>query len=395
MFEKLKKTCKVSSLHYKSYATTATIPARDWNCISKDHFFLSLTYLRAIEDSLSRTIDFKYLIFYSEKTPVAIAATQLLKFNTTEITLAEFPFTISETLGNKIIQNLDVSVLVCGSLFSCGEHGFAFSDQITAKDAYGLLAKTLRELRKNESEDKPSFLLLKEFWPASTIESDALLNQKFRPVHIDVNMVLSMQASWHSFEEYLASMKTKFRTRAKKVLSSSEELEVKDFTHHTIAEHKDQINKLYLSVIENADFKVAQLSADTFRIVKEALGDTYVFKGYFLKGELVGFSTAFILNDAIEANHIGVNYSYNVSHAIYQRMLYDYVDLAIKKQVKSLRLGRTAELIKSSVGAEAVEMRLYVRHGNTISNKLLKPMVSLVQPSAYEIRTPFKKQART
>ncbi|WP_062057594.1 hypothetical protein [Aquimarina longa] len=102
--------------------------------------------------------------------------------------------------------------------------------------------------------------------------------------------------------------------------------------------------------------------------------------------------TSFVLDSAIDSNHIGIDYSYNTSHPIYQKMLYDYVDLAITKKVQELRLGRTAEIIKSSLGAKPVEMKLYVQHRNLISNALLKPLVELISLSEYEIRTPFKFQ---
>jgi len=95
---------------------------------------------------------------------------------------------------------------------------------------------------------------------------------------------------------------------------------------------------------------------------------------------LVGFTTSFILNNAVEANHIGIDYAYNKSHDIYP------------KKVTELRLGRTAEIIKSCVGAKPVEMKLYIRHGNSISNQLLKPFIELISPSAYEVRNPFKLQ---
>ena len=62
-------------------------------------------------------------------------------------------------------------------------------------------------------------------------------------------------------------------------------------------------------------------------------------------------------------------------------------------KVKELRLGRTAEIIKSCVGAKPVDMKLYIRHGNSISNKILKPLAEFISPSAYEVRNPFKLQA--
>jgi hypothetical protein len=71
-------------------------------------------------------------------------------------------------------------------------------------------------------------------------------------------------------------------------------------------------------------------------------------------------------------------------------MLYDFVELAISKKARELRLGRTAEEIKSSIGAEPINMKLYVKHGNKISNKLLKPIIESIAPGEFELRRPFK-----
>ena len=83
-------------------------------------------------------------------------------------------------------------------------------------------------------------------------------------------------------------------------------------------------------------------------------------------------------------------YDLNHKHAIYQRMLYDYVSLAIENKSTELRFGRTAEEIKSTIGAEPVAMSLYIRHKNHITNKILKPIFASIKPSEFELRRPFK-----
>ncbi len=394
MLEKIKNRCKAKSLHYDSYTHIDDIPIDDWNSIhSKNNLFLSLAYLKTLEDTLHENIKFRYIIFYDKKTPVALAAAQLIKFNSTQLKYHEFPCKISDTIKNILFKNLEVRVLVCGNLFSCGEHGFVYDpERINAKDAFDSLSIALRDIRKSENSNKPSFILLKEFWPQSFNNSDHIKEHDFREFTIDVNMVLDISKDWHTFEDYLSSMRTKFRTRAKKVFKNSKKIVVKDFDDNDIQTYTKEINKLYLSVIEKADFKIGKLNASTFKQLKQTLQDSFVFKGYFLDQKLVGFTTSFILGEVIEANHIGIDYTYNKEHDIYQKMLYDYVALAISNKTKELRLGRTAEIIKSCVGAKPVEMKLYVRHGNSVSNTILKPLVELISPSEYEVRNPFKLQ---
>ncbi len=382
----------IAPLKYTFYTNTKDIPAIDWSFINlKNNIFLSLPYLKALEDTLSETIQFRYILFYQDKTPVGFATAQLIKFNPSLLNFQEFPCKISDTIKKKLINNIDVKVLVCGNMFSCGEHGFVYNtSQVSSKLAFKSLSDALREIRKSENSTKPSFILLKEFWPDSYDHSDYIKEFDFREFKIDVNMVLQLDPKWTTFEDYINSMRTKFRTRTKKVLKKSKDVAVKNFTAEDIATYTDQIDRLYLSVIDKADFKIGKLNASTFKSLKDTLQETFIFKGYFIEQKLVGFMTAFFTDNLIDANHIGIDYDYNKSHAIYQKMLYDYVDLAITKNADELRLGRTAEIIKSCVGAKPVEMKLYVRHGNSISNTLLKPLIELISPSEYEIRNPFK-----
>ena len=71
-------------------------------------------------------------------------------------------------------------------------------------------------------------------------------------------------------------------------------------------------------------------------------------------------------------------------------MLYDYVKEAIENSSKKLLLGRTASEIKSTVGAEALELTCYIRHRNPLSNRIIKPFVDFLKPSEWIPRNPFK-----
>ncbi|GGX16105.1 hypothetical protein [Aquimarina muelleri] len=396
MVHKLNNKYKNIPLRYVFYNHINDIPNINWDLVNpKKNIFLSLSYLKTLERTLSETISFRYILFYDKNTPVGFATTQLIKFNPEQLKLQGFPCRISDTIKNTLLKNTEVGVLICGNLFSCGEHGFVYnSNLVSSRMIYDSLSNALKEIRKSKNSNKPSFILLKEFWPTSFSQSDYSKKHDFREFKIDVNMVLKIHSDWHTFEDYLTSLKTKFRTRAKNVFKKSENIIIKDFTSEDISTYKNEINILYLSVIEKADFKIEKLNASTFKSLKKELKDSFIFTGYFLEQKLVGFTTSFIQDNTIEANHIGIDYNYNTKYAIYQKMLYNYVTLAISKNAEELRLGRTAETIKSSVGAKPVDMKLYVRHGNSISNTLLKPLIELISPNEYEIRNPFKLQSK-
>lgn len=72
-------------------------------------------------------------------------------------------------------------------------------------------------------------------------------------------------------------------------------------------------------------------------------------------------------------------------------MLYDYIKIAIENNLTTLNFGRTASEIKSSVGAIPQDLTMYLRHKKSITNKLVKLLLTKVQPTPFRQNFPFKK----
>jgi len=124
--------------------------------------------------------------------------------------------------------------------------------------------------------------------------------------------------------------------------------------------------------------------------MKKVLGEKFNFVGYYHEQKLIGFRSTFILENEIEAHFVGLNYSINKELELYQNILYDYVKDSLDKKAKHLFLGRTAAEIKSTLGAEAIELTCYIRHRNPLSNRIIKPFVDFLKPSEWIPRNPFK-----
>jgi hypothetical protein len=364
-----------------------------WNrVVYTNNIYLSPEYLQALERSMQGTMDFRYMLVYDkDNQPVAAAAVQLLNFSGTSSPYRDLLNKAGVKVKYKLPESLDIKVVVCGNIFSCGENGFAFSDSINAEEAYTILGRGLDVLRKKEEKSGGvSFVLLKEFWPQTFTDSDVLKGEHFRDFMIDVNMVLKIDQRWSTLEDYFDSMNAKFRTKANGVFKKSKVLTVADLSKEEIETHKTRIEELHAFVVDKADFNVKTIGVDAFVNFKKALGSDFIFKGYFLEKKLIGFTSAFVFNGIADANFVGIDYNFNHDYALYPRMLYDLVELGISRKCTELRLGRTAEEIKSSLGAEPVNMKLYIKHGNRISNSLLKPIIDSIAPSKFELRKPFK-----
>ena len=391
MIENQNTTVQIGT-NRKIVGSVKDLPQDDWNKVAENrNVYLSLGYLSALESALEEKMQFRYAISYSDSgEPVLIAVYQLVVFVDKRRQYSSDLCKLSYHIHKKIADVFTINVLVCGNVFCDGENGF-LSREITNNQAMDEVAAITESLKTEKSiKEKSSITLFKEFWPDSAPYSDRLKNLQYRDFMVDVNMVLNFHESWNTMDDYLASMKTKFRTRAKSTYFKSEVLEIKDLSAREIEENAERIEVLFGNVLEKSEFSFGQLNAQAFVNFKENLADKFSFRGAWLKDELVGFSTAFYNGDVVEANFVGLDYNCNKEFAVYQRFLYDYVGQGLNRNMKELHLGRTAELVKSQIGAMPINMKLYAKHRKSVSNLLLRPIIQSISPSEFELRIPFK-----
>ncbi len=361
-----------------------------WNTVTKnDNIYLSYSYLAALEEIMNREMDFYYSISYDfENKPVLAASFQVVLFSDKKKRKNTFQDKYC-LVKNKL---LSFNILVCGNVFSDGENGFIYGNEISKKEAIIELTAITEEIKiiSKKTNKKLPVVLFKEFWAKEDTYTKSFKKQSFREFMIDVNMVLPIHESWNSLDDYLFSLKTKYRTRANSVFKKSEDLVIKNLSADEIVTYNSEVKTLFNNVVDNASFSLGALNTMAFAKFKEALKEQFNFKAAFLEDKMVGFCTSFFHNNILEANYVGIDYTYNQDKAIYQRLLYEYVEIALELNATELQLGRTSELIKSAIGAVPENMKLYAKHKSTIPNLLLKPAFHFISPSKFELRQPFK-----
>ncbi|MDC1395134.1 GNAT family N-acetyltransferase [Bacteroidia bacterium] len=383
----------VQTLETIIYDTFDDINFDHWNGVIQNHnTYLNLPYLKALETGLPHC-GFKYILFYdSLKQPQGVGYCQIIKITAAEIDTEALIQKLGGMLPKSIVNSIDMRILICGNAFASGENGFYFKEKVPISDGLSVLNDAIEEIhaREKKADKKIAITLIKEFWPESFNNIAFLKERGCNEINIDVNMILTLDDSWKTFEDYLGAMNSKFRTKAKQVFKKSSDLTIVDFDVATIVERLNQIDELYNTIVDQASFSFGRLNAQTLLNVKKALGDNFLFKGYYLDDKLIGFSTATAFGDILDGNFIGLDYDYNQQYAVYQRMLYDFAAHAFQIGARQIKIGRTAEEIKSGIGAMPVEMKFYAKHRNKVTNALLRPFISNLKPSEFNLRKPFK-----
>ncbi|MFY0643246.1 MAG: GNAT family N-acetyltransferase [Bacteroidia bacterium] len=378
---------------YNISDSIALVNADDWNVLVQDeNIYLSHAYLRSLENSVEG-LEYRYALIYNQELkPVMAAYFQVVDVDNLDEYYKKFLLQYAnESVLDKILPSVGLQLIICGNLFICGENGYSFDESIDLEKANDLLAKAFDRVSKAiTSKGKTSLMLIKELYPENDPSMNAFSEDKFHPFHIDCNMVLNLQEDWNSMEDYYGSMTSKFRTKANKIMRSSADLRIREFNASDIRAHAAIVDQLHQNVVDKADFSLGELNSLSFAALKENLLDAFSFMAYFYKDELIGFSVGLIGKGVLDAAHVGINYEFNTTKSLYQRMLHDFVRLAIERNITQVRFGRTAEQLKSTLGAIPVNMRLYIKHRNHMVNHLLGGLIEGIKPSRFELRKPFK-----
>ena len=213
-------------------------------------------------------------------------------------------------------------------------------------------------------------------------------------MHVEPNLIIALDPNWQTFEDYKKALKSKYRVKVNKADSTSVSLTSRLFNEDDFANHKQELQELYENTIANANFNAQVLNLDTYIKLRSIYNQDFIVKAYFLEDKLVGFLSALTNNNHLDAHFIGLNYDLNKTHAIYPRILNDYVRLGIEKRASHINLGRTASEIKTTIGAEPINLTCYIRHRRSFINNLIQPMINNVKIKDFKRHYPFKGQKK-
>ena len=355
---------------------------------SEGNIYFSKPFLKAFETS-NPQIEFKYIsISDVDKNTVALALVQVIRLNVEGMlkNIKVAPF-VRKGLG-LLFCNEYIKIMFCGNVFLSGEHGISTAENSSKKDIYSEIGTALDAVAANT---KPMHaIFIKDFQLASLVHTQSFLNFGYSEIKVEPNMIIQLKPEWKNFEEYKNILKSKYRVKANKADSKSSILETRLFSSKDLETYKHELQALYQNTIDKASFNAQVLNLDTYSHLSASLKDNFIVKGYFLENRLVGFLTALVNDNKLDAHFIGLDYELNKSHAIYPRILNDYIRIGIEKQVDSINLGRTASEIKSTIGANPIELSCYIKHKNPFLNSLIKPFLRRIKIKEFKQHSPFK-----
>lgn len=370
------------------YHSVSAIESTIWNTLDcKHNIYFCQEFLEAFEVS-NPNIDFKYIVVKDHDTPVALATIQTISLGV-DVILKNIK--LKAWLKRRIHAMFcrdHINIMFCGNIFLSGEHGIFIAKTIEKKQVADAISKAIKRLAK---QTKPLHaIFIKDFVDTSRKWTDQFERHGFTAMHVEPNMIIHLDEQWTTFEDYKNALKSKYRVKVNKADSKSAALEAKLFCEEDFATYKDELQQLYENTIANANFNAQVLNLNTYIKLRATYKEDFIVKAYFLEGELVGFLTALANNNHLDAHFIGLNYDLNKAHAIYPRILNDYIRIGIEKQVSHINFGRTASEIKTTVGAVPTELTCYIKHKRPFINQMIRPFIKRITLKDFKQHTPFK-----
>jgi predicted N-acyltransferase len=377
---------------------------KDWDAAAPpDNVFLQRNYLSILEANPPQGMRFAYLVFYQQEQPVGVALCQIKYFkgddNIADLNAAPskdpcFFNGLARWFKRWVAGKTAADILICGNMLLTGEHGYYFDYQkISPEKAAAALEGALDEVVHQMGREgvKMPVILVKDLAPTRQAERQHLLDKGFTEFDIQPNMVLDL--GFQRFEDYLAAMSTKYRTRAKRALKRLEGVEKREMSLLDVQRELPRIYALYRDVAKNAGFNMVDLNEYYLLALKRDFGQYFRMFGYYQDGQLLAFYTTIQNHHEMEAHFLGYEKAQNHELQLYLNCLYDIVRGGIEACCHSVVFARTALEIKSSVGATPRQLWCYLRHQNSLVNTFTGTLLDYLKPvEEWVPRHPFKEE---
>ncbi|HYO62432.1 MAG TPA: GNAT family N-acetyltransferase [Pyrinomonadaceae bacterium] len=365
------------------------LDAARWDALTgQDSLFLSRPYLRVLEEAGPENMRQRYALVFRGREAVAAVAAQCVTVSAARVRKLPKHEKVAAPL-----ERLEERMLVCGNLLSWGMHGVAFARGEDPAAVWPAVAEALYRLRRADKlSGDADFVMVKDITDEHADAAAALSKFSYRPLETDPDMVLEISPRWRTYEDYLASLNSRYRKTArqfdKEVAAAGCALE--EFGPAEVVRHGAEFHELYMQTHRNARLRLVTLRPEFIPALAERLGEGMRCTVVRRDDKLLGFVTTVRDGETAVGYYIGFDRESNAEFPIYFRLLQSVVDDAIKLGARRLSLGRTALEPKARLGAKPVPMRVWIRHRVPALNVLVRALLRSVSHDEAPERNPFK-----
>lgn len=299
-----------------------------------------------------------------------------------------------KTFIRKIVfRNFASHALFLGNNMITGQNGYIFNKHIDTETVGQILRQCADQIKLyfKTKNIKIHIITFKDFYKDSAVELKQSAFSDLYEFNTQPNMIFELKPEWKSNDDYVAALSKKYRDQYKRAHKKFDGIETRELFLGDIVLLENRIYELYYHVAINAPFNTFFLAKNHFSSFKKQCGDRFIVTGYFLDNELIGFHTLLLNGTTLETYFLGYDDKIQKEKMLYLSMLYNMTRFGIENRFKEIIFGRTALEIKSSIGAEPVQMSGFIFHNYNLINKYFDKIFPRLEPTlVWQQRHPFK-----
>lgn len=358
-----------------------------WDALTRGRsLFLSRPYLRVLEEAGPENLRQRYAMVFRGREAVAVVAAQCVTVSAARVRKSPK----HEKLAGPL-ERVRERMLVCGNLLSWGMHGVAFAPAEDPAALWPAVAEALYRLRRADKlSGGPGLVMVKDITDADAGAASALARFSYRALETDPDMVLEIPARWQGYDDYLASLTSRYRKAAKQIEKDVSEAGCRVEELTDAGAHAAELHGLYMQTHRNARLRLVTLREEFIPALAARLGDAMRCTVVRRDDELLGFVTTVRDGETAVGYYIGFDRAANTEFPVYFRLLQAVVADAIELGCRRLSLGRTALEPKARLGARPKPMRVWIRHRVPALNMVVRALLHAVSHDEAPERNPFK-----
>jgi hypothetical protein len=361
-----------------------------WDALAGASVFLSRPYLEVLEAEGPHNIEPRYALATQDGQAVALMLFQRVTVSGGRLRKPS----AAKRLLDKPLAGLQEHVLVCGNLLVWGPRAIAFAPGVDEAQLWHGVGEAMYRLRRADKLiGESDFALIKDF-AGDRPETQATLRRfGYRSTETEPDMVLTLSPDWRSYDDYLASLTSSYRSAAKKLVKdcANAGLSLRDIDAAEMARRADELHALYGQVHEAQGLRLATLTPGYLPAMAQALGSRFRCRVMErTDGSWAGFVTAVADGDTTLGYYIGYDRPTNETAPVYLSLLQSTVQDAIAFGTARLSLGRTALEPKAKMGCKPEALACGMRHRVGALNWVVSALTRNATHDEPPERSPFK-----
>lgn len=383
----------------------AFLDAASWDAVANGQsVFLSREYLAMLESVCPDNLEPRYALIFRETKPVAAVVMQIVTITPDRLrkrkettgkprsSVRQMLSKLTRPIAAGLNEAARQRIVVCGNLLSFGFHAVAFAADEDRAPLWHAVTEVLYRVRRAEKlAGQTSFVIVKDLPTGELKTSQPLGKLSYQKVETEPDMVLSVDPAWKRYDDYLASLASKYRSSVKQqILKPMEDAGCVVEHLRDIEPHRERVHALYLQVHANAALRPVTLPDGYFPALARFGGDRVRYTTVRRGEELLGFLVTLKDGQTAIAYHIGFDRRAAEGLPIYLRLLHAGIGDAIDMGCTRISFGRTALEPKARLGARPDPMAVWVRHRQPVLNALIRDLLGGMHHDEAPERNPFK-----